>query len=297
MPIEVLGPVQHRCAMCGGSCQGTYVRLLDDGERDRVHAIAEELDIPDPIVDGRLRHQGGSCVFLDPSNRCQIHTLHGLEAKPTLCRQFPLLAVRTNTTTRVGVDPACYHAMEAWNASPDVAGGALVAARVPLDDRQFAVEQQLLDATEELQTLREALSLLVDDGFLARWHAHLHAFPLETFLAEADTPPAMRQALLPLTQLSMEASWPDLCERSNAWAVEATRRVVFLRSLAHIIPSVPSVALLMLGGALACGWADPTPSAFAAGLAGWSRALRVPAFMKHLLPDPSTLATLAGGPR
>ena len=183
MPIEVLGPVHHRCAMCGGSCQGAFVALSGDEEESRVRALAEGLGIPDPVVDGRLRQEGGACVFLDDARRCRIHETAGLEAKPMVCRQFPILAARTETTTRVGVDPACYHAMETWGSeTAPASGGPLVATKSPLPPQQVHFEQVFLDETEDVHRLREALALLSDADFPARWHAHLAAFPLDACL-------------------------------------------------------------------------------------------------------------------
>jgi lysine-N-methylase len=55
-----------------------------------------------------LAHKAdGSCVFLTPVGRCRIHELFGPEAKPLMCRQFPLQVVRTDRDAWVTVERTC----------------------------------------------------------------------------------------------------------------------------------------------------------------------------------------------
>ena len=75
---------------------------------------------------------------------------------------------------------------------------------------------------------------------------------------------------------------PDLTDRAweldseaEAWAVEATRRFVFMRASRETRPVVR--ALAMLTGAVVCGLADPDPSRFGPALSAWSRVMRTPA--------------------
>ena len=71
---------------CGGSCQGVRVELMPD-EMAGIREVASKLDVSDPIEDDALRREGGSCVFLDPDQRCRIHSGFRADAKPWVCRQ------------------------------------------------------------------------------------------------------------------------------------------------------------------------------------------------------------------
>ena len=55
-----------------------------------------------------LAHQpDGSCVFLTAAGRCRIHELHGPDAKPFMCRQFPLQIVTTDQSAFATVVRSC----------------------------------------------------------------------------------------------------------------------------------------------------------------------------------------------
>ena len=80
----------------------------------------------------------------------------------------------------------------------------------------------------------------------------------------------------------MVTALPDLADRSwelgpeaDAWAVEATRRFVFMRAPRETRPVVR--ALAMLTGAVVCGLADPEPARFGPAMSAWSRVMRTPA--------------------
>jgi hypothetical protein len=85
-----------------------------------------------------------------------------------------------------------------------------------------------------------------------------------------------------------------LSPAEDAWAVESTRRMVYLR-LAAEIPWGAGIALLVLSGAVICAWADPEPDAFGPALASWNRAIRAQPFWARLLPDQPRLQWLAQG--
>ncbi len=55
-----------------------------------------------------LAHQSdGSCVFLTAAGRCRIHELYGPDAKPQMCRQFPLQLVVTDRGATATVLRSC----------------------------------------------------------------------------------------------------------------------------------------------------------------------------------------------
>ena len=105
--------LRHRCTTCGGSCQGVNVRLLDPDELARVVRLGQELAVAEPVVGNRLRQtEDGRCVFLDETHLCTLHARFGADAKPLICRQYPLVQLSTEAGQRRGIDPGCYSAFQ-----------------------------------------------------------------------------------------------------------------------------------------------------------------------------------------
>jgi lysine-N-methylase len=102
LPIVILNNEEKwDCHQCGFCCRGSVIPLRrEDVERLRSQKWHEHRDFVktkvmyrEPAVVGRVRlaHQAdGSCVFLDKSGLCRIHSEFGIEAKPTVCQTFPL---------------------------------------------------------------------------------------------------------------------------------------------------------------------------------------------------------------
>jgi Fe-S-cluster containining protein len=93
----------HTCRRCGASCEGLKVRPRPD-EVAVLEARAAELGVDRPISGVWLRQVWGRCVFLD-QGACRLHTRWGPDAKPSVCRTFPVLSDGR-------IDPACFHAGE-----------------------------------------------------------------------------------------------------------------------------------------------------------------------------------------
>jgi Fe-S-cluster containining protein len=303
--------LRHACLMCGRSCQGIHIPILGDEEAARVEQIAGRLGVSEPIVDGKLRLEGGACVFLGRDGLCGIHREAGFQAKPTVCRQYPLVALRTEGGLRVGVDPSCYTAISTWRDGPAVPEQSLTASRVRLEASDAAQESSLLDLVGQPgQTLAGITSALLGaappadgglpPGFASRIVTRLQAADLKGMLAREGTAPALQSTLGPLAEAaagwSSEAppAWPAIGPEEEAWAVEVVRRMLFLR-LAPTLPSPATNALLTLVGTIASGWATDAPEAYGACLSGWVRAIRAPMVWTALVPDAPTLARLATG--
>lgn len=290
-----MSALNHACAGCGGSCRGVRVRVLPD-EVPALLDHAAALGVPAPIEDGRLRFVDGACVFL-ADDRCALHARFGPAAKPAVCRQYPLVVVDTESGRRVGVDPGCYAAWstrEAPTLALDVAH-AHPSLLDPAAARQEVALVALL-ATPGLGIADALGAIGVAPGFEARWLAALRAARLDTLLARPDTGSAVRDALAgPVGALAGYDTPPALAlaPAEEAWALEVTRRVLALRLCASF-PFVPGVALLALGGALVCGWADPRPTAFGPALAGWARAMRAPVWWSALVGGPEAMRALFG---
>jgi Fe-S-cluster containining protein len=301
MSIATLGPLRHVCAMCGGSCQGVNVSLSSQEELTQVLAQAEQLGISDAAPEGVLRRVHGRCVFLGDDELCRIHGAWGMSAKPKVCQQYPMIATRVGDETRVGLDPGCFHSVKSWTTGPEVPGGSLMVSVSAQPDALLPHEERVMAVLEQAESIEQALANLVPgglEGFLGRWIQALQEVDLADLLADPDTPSSLEQSLGPLARAL--ATWttipgpPELSENARAFALDATKRMVWLR-LCSKIPSPAVVALLSLGGAMACGWTNTDDAAFGQALAGWMRAIRAPAVLGRLLPSPQSLQTLVEG--
>lgn len=291
MGVRAVDALRQACTGCGGSCLGVRVRLFPD-EEVRMRTFAAELGIEDPVVDGRLRTVDGGCVFLD-GPRCGIHARWGSKAKPAICSQYPVILLDTGAERRLGTDPGCYSAFATRDAPPLPSDGALPTT-VSLDPAGERAEAATLAVLERSPTIHAALDAFTGPGaagFPDRWHALVTAADLGRMLARPETGAAVRTALTPV--ISAPPRPDTLTAEQHAWAVEVARRMVALR-LASSVPYVPAVALLALGGALSCAWADATPGVFEPALAGWVRAIRAPIWWGAILPDPGALGRLFG---
>ena len=89
--------------MCGQCCRGSLIRL-DEEDRAKLAEQGWEQH-PDFAWTRVVVREGwgnsyrlaqrpdGSCVFLTSEGRCRVHEEYGLEAKPRMCRLFPLQVV------------------------------------------------------------------------------------------------------------------------------------------------------------------------------------------------------------
>lgn len=303
--VETRGVLRHDCLMCGGSCQGVKVPLLNHDERQRVAEQAIELGVEEPVIDGVLRRVNGRCVFLGDDNLCRIHGSWGLLSKPTVCRQYPLVATRVGDETRVGLDPGCFTSVKTWKTGPLVPAGALVASASGFPAAVGQVEDQVLALLDRHTGVAGALGALTNTqtvwpaAFMDRWFVALQGIGLHELLADPDTSPSLTTSLGSLAralQSGLPASGPiHLSDDASAFAVDAAQRMVWLRLVTQV-PAPAVTALLTLAGALSCGWAHPgDDAAFGQAFAGWVRAIRSPSVLGRLLPTPAALRELIEG--
>jgi lysine-N-methylase len=119
LPVKPL-PVIERwdCHQCGVCCRGSVVPLsADDVARLKSQRWEERAEYKNtPVMvreswlghDYRLAHKhDGSCVFLMPNGLCRIHSELGFEAKPLVCRMFPLQIVPRDNAAYVTIRRAC----------------------------------------------------------------------------------------------------------------------------------------------------------------------------------------------
>jgi lysine-N-methylase len=98
---------QWDCHQCTACCRETTIQLSPEDlaklkqqhwdqhpEFRGIRTVRRSLWLAGSQV---LAHQpDGSCVFLTEAGRCRIHELFGPDAKPYMCRQFPLQVVATD---------------------------------------------------------------------------------------------------------------------------------------------------------------------------------------------------------
>ena len=309
MSIEVLSPLNHRCTACGGSCQGSFA-FLSEEEQIKVTAQASVLGVERPVEDGHLRQHLGSCVFLEKSGLCRIHKKWGFDAKPAVCKQYPLVAVRTETGVRVGIDPGCYtHIQSAADPEAEVEASKLFANQSELPPGMLPFEQAFLDRSEGI-SIAGALSMLTAEktidgglpsGWASRWVEFLKGSELGLLMALQDTPLEMRRALEPMVEAietwdpKNPPRWTALHPRLDAWGVDVTRRMLHLRLATDTLPVVPAVALLTLGGVVAAAWTNPEEEPFTRAVAAWCRGVRIETFWRGIVAEPADFQRLATG--
>jgi lysine-N-methylase len=119
LPIHSLPMVERwSCHQCGICCRGSLVPLSAEDvarlESQKWHQREEYRNQP-VMVRQRLaghehrlaQRQDGSCVFLMPDGLCRIHKEFGFDAKPLICRMFPLQIVPRDNVAYVTIRRAC----------------------------------------------------------------------------------------------------------------------------------------------------------------------------------------------
>lgn len=302
---------RHTCFACGACCHGVFVEVTET-EAARVRELAPKLGVQgDPVENEGLRFDNGHCVFLRSDMLCGIHAEFGMDAKPHMCGQWPFVPVQTESGLRAGVDPACSTLWRTWrDADPIAPGSAIKVRQRPLHPDQVPMEKALLGALEQVHTVGGMLQLLggqpptgaLPTGFAARAIEVLQQADVAAYLADSKTGKAHRRALQHLPEAiaswdpASPPAWPALDDEQQAWACEATRRMLFLR-LAPLLPNLQAVVLLCALGAIALAWAENTPDKWGPAYASWLRSMRIRALWRRVIPDPQTLMYLATGAR
>ena len=115
-PLKALPIIEHwDCHGCTDCCRATTIfldktdlaKLREQRWQDHEDFRGIKTVTRVHVLGGRRvlsKKPDGSCVFLSTEGRCRIHQEHGADAKPAVCRMFPLqlvpLANRTNLTVR-----------------------------------------------------------------------------------------------------------------------------------------------------------------------------------------------------
>ena len=104
------------CHGCTDCCREQLIVTLSPEDKLRIQnqnwTAADGVDPTKLIVSGlnldRLGHQAdGTCVFLDTTGRCRIHSKHGEAAKPLACRLYPLVVHPAGKDVLIGLRFSC----------------------------------------------------------------------------------------------------------------------------------------------------------------------------------------------
>jgi len=218
LPIKPL-PIIERwdCHQCGACCRGSLVplsaeelsRIRSQKWDERPEFQGRDVVVPDGWLSStyRLAHrEDGSCVFLLPDGACRLHKELGFEAKPLVCRMFPLQIVPRDNSALVTVRRACP------SAAADKGR--------PLNEhlgiaRQIAREGKLADGTVEpppikpgeprswrvARRLLETFQRLLTDERYPPVRRLVHAATLAGLLMQAKTRSLSDQRLVELFDL------------------------------------------------------------------------------------------------
>lgn len=138
---------QWECARCGRCCRGSLI-WLDESDREKLQAqgwdrhsdfATMQTVVREGWIGSRYRlaqRPDGSCVFLMPDGRCRVHTEFGADAKPLICRMFPLQLVPLEKTAILTTRRACPTA---------AADQGLSLHEYQAESRQLAAEAGLID--------------------------------------------------------------------------------------------------------------------------------------------------------
>ena len=188
LPIHPL-PIIERwdCHQCGICCRGSIVPL---SEEDLARLTSQKWlereeykHTPVVVRENWLGHQhrlaqrsDGSCVFLTDEGLCRIHQEFGFDAKPLVCRMFPLQVVPRDNVAYLTIRRAC----------PSAAAdrGRPVAEHLEFG-RELARERHLVDSTPNPPPMKP--------GETREWRASKRVLEsLERLLTDERYPPVRR---------------------------------------------------------------------------------------------------------
>lgn len=220
--------------------------------------------------------EGSRCLFLDTDGLCIIHKELGPEAKPNMCRQFPLLSARNWVEDRVSVNFGCPSVQKDKGRMLTEQGGE-IAEVVTLSDRPARPEASVfLDLLQKI-TQAECTALL--DRAMELFEAGRSKNVWEAFAALCSMLAAAREAEGESARGHGQAE-PVRGTQSRGSPIDTTPVV---RSYAEP-SSAPMPVRLLFAATL---YPDTVPPDAVDGLGFFRRLTLIPKLM--------SLATLSGG--
>ena len=126
--VKMLGPLVTCCEGCGRSCESHAIGPLSPERIKDIYRYHKKLishepslaGIDNPVIEEKYeRHTdfflariNERCVYLKEDKKCLLHQHFGPEAKPAICRLWPLRVVDTEVEVRVAVGSGCYHQID-----------------------------------------------------------------------------------------------------------------------------------------------------------------------------------------
>src|SRR5262249_44707923 len=111
LPTSLLEGARFECQGSGECCQNYAFGPLEDDDIARLEAL-DLKDFAPPYVEEKngaryLRSVDNHCVFLAPDMRCGLHARFGADAKPRICRLYPLATLATIEGLRLYDSGSC----------------------------------------------------------------------------------------------------------------------------------------------------------------------------------------------
>lgn len=177
--------VRFSCGSCTACCDQPWRTMI---EADRAHALDRHDFSAYPELAGKtLYHKpsdgrtgfyelakgdGTRCLFLGRDGLCIIHKEMGPQAKPSMCRQFPFLPVRTSSDDRVSVNFGCsavqQQSGQRLSEQTDEISATVAVSKQPVDsDAPIWLDRKCRLTRAEGDALIERFLALFDDR-----HAH-----------------------------------------------------------------------------------------------------------------------------
>ncbi len=294
--LHALGTPRASCTNCGASCSSYRIGPLTSEDEARLEAALPavreafpDADPEDPRARVRqgetervfLRKRDGYCVLWKRGVGCTVHAAAGAEAKPLVCRLFPLQLIRTESGIRIGMRPSCLADVEAWHDGPAVAPEFIQAMLEQpfgtIERKKEAGEDVLLKvlALHDLDTAT-VLSFLAqrptrdDPPNVEAWlEARLRAlFEAADAVVGGEFPEQAQGPLHPATSTAggfrmlrefveagrgaRDGRWPEVDAGFRPFLRDALRRLVYLRQTSLF--GTPAWALI--GYVAAARWAS-----------------------------------------
>jgi lysine-N-methylase len=247
---------QWDCHHCTACCRETTIQLnLDDLSRLKQQRWDQHPQYRGIKILRRaswltgaavLAHQAdGSCVFLTESGRCRIHEVFGPDAKPFMCRLFPLQVVTTDREACATVLRSCPSAAADRGRPLDQ---HLTFLKRLLGDnferRATATAPPILRRTKrnwnDFYRLVEALQRLLVDSRLPLVRRLVHALRFCTLLEQCKLSRIETESIAELTRLLEQAASHDVGKlfQDRQPLAPSTARL-FRRLGAHFIRCFP----------------------------------------------------------
>ena len=255
--LRALPIVEHwDCRHCSACCRETTIQLnRDDLARLQqqkwdehpdyrgIRTVRRALGLAgSPVLDHK---PDGSCVFLTNNSRCRIHEMFGPDAKPFMCRQFPLQIVASDRGAFATVARSCPSAV--------ADRGRPIEQHLPFLRRLFrddlaqtamAVPPPILGRTtrtwDDFHRLANALQRLLTDARMPLVRRLVHSLKFCSALEQCKWKRVGTDAVVDLAELFEQSAPNDNTElfQHRQPPAKSTERL-FRRLGAHFIRCVP----------------------------------------------------------